>query len=245
MENNLKIIIHISGASGSGKTFLGNQLKKQFKKKIIVKDLDDLRDEFIEIFYGKKEWKYINEKEYQNFINNFIYKNKKSIVFVGLSDNTAYGKNKNLYYDLQSQYNYYIKLDDTIILKQKCLRLLNDIQNDKTAMNDLIENNEHFIEMFSQAIKRECSLKDTIKINNKWKEDYEKQGYKIMTSEKIFQDVSKILAKDFNIIDIKCNFCKSPNIFGKCGDCLKIFYCEKKCQEKDFKEHQNYCEEKI
>jgi uridine kinase len=30
-----KIIIHISGASGSGKTFLGNQLKEQFGKKIL------------------------------------------------------------------------------------------------------------------------------------------------------------------------------------------------------------------
>ena len=57
-----KIIIHISGASGSGKTFLGNHLKEQFGKKIIVKDLDDLRDEFIKIFYGNKIWTYINEK---------------------------------------------------------------------------------------------------------------------------------------------------------------------------------------
>ena len=48
------LIIHISGASGSGKTTLGNKLKKHFKRKIIVKDLDDLRDEFIHQFYGKK-----------------------------------------------------------------------------------------------------------------------------------------------------------------------------------------------
>ena len=77
-----KIIIHISGASGSGKTFLGNQLKELFGKKIIVKDLDDLRDEFIKIFYGDKKWTYINEKEYQNFIDTFIDKQKKPLVFV-------------------------------------------------------------------------------------------------------------------------------------------------------------------
>jgi len=38
------MIIHISGVSGSGKTTLGNKLKKKLGKKIIVKDLDDLRD---------------------------------------------------------------------------------------------------------------------------------------------------------------------------------------------------------
>jgi len=47
----LKIIIHICGASGSGKTFLGNQLKEKFGKKIVVKDLDELRDEHIKKTY--------------------------------------------------------------------------------------------------------------------------------------------------------------------------------------------------
>lgn len=41
------LIIHISGALGSGKTTLGDKLKEQFKSKIVVKDLDNLRDEFI------------------------------------------------------------------------------------------------------------------------------------------------------------------------------------------------------
>jgi len=188
-----KIIIHISGASGSGKTFLGNQLKEQFGKKIIVKDLDDLRDEFIKIFYGDKKWTYINEKEYQNCIDTFINKQKKPIVFVGLNDNTVYGKNKNLYYDLHSHYNYYIDIDDMIIVKQKCLRYFEDIQHDKYAMNDLVNNNEYFLKQVSKAIKRECSAKKTIKMNNKWKKDYLKQGYKLMTRENILKNVSKIL----------------------------------------------------
>jgi hypothetical protein len=194
-----KNIIHISGASGSGKTFLGNQLKELFGKKIIVKDLDDLRDEFIKIFYGDKKWTYINEKEYQNFIDTFIDKQKKPLVFVGLNDNTVYGKNKSLYYDLHSHYNYYIEIDDMIIVKQKCLRLLDDIQNDKMAMKDLVKNNQLFVKMFSQAIKRECSAKETIKMNNKWKKDYEKQGYKLMSRENIFKNVVKILNNHIKI----------------------------------------------
>ena len=186
-------IIHISGPSGSGKTFLGNQLKEKFGKKIIVKDLDDLRDEFIKIFYADKKWTYINQKEYQNFIDTFIDKQKKPLVFVGLNDNKLYGKNKSLYYDLHSHYNYYIEIDDMIIVKQKCLRLLDNIQNDKMAMKDLIKNNELFVKMFSQAVKRECSAKETIKMNNKWKKDYQKQGYKFMSRENIFKSVSTIL----------------------------------------------------
>ena len=47
--------------------------------------------------------------------------------------------------------------------------------------------------MFSQAVKRECSAKETIKMNNKWKKDYEKQGYKLMTRENILKNVLKIL----------------------------------------------------
>ena len=36
------------------------------KHKIVVKDLDNLRDEFIKVFYGNKSWTYIDENEYQN-----------------------------------------------------------------------------------------------------------------------------------------------------------------------------------
>ena len=75
------LIIHISGASGSGKTTLGNKLKEQFKSKIIVKDLDILRDEFIKEFYGNKKWTYIDENEYQSYIDSYINKQKKTNYF--------------------------------------------------------------------------------------------------------------------------------------------------------------------
>jgi adenylate kinase family enzyme len=189
------MIIHISGASGSGKTTLGNKLKEKFGNQIVVKDLDDLRDEFIKKFYGNKKWTYINVDQYQKYIDNYIGENKnKPIIFVGLNDNTVFGKNKELYYNLHSQYNYYIKIDDMIIVKQKCIRLLNDIQNDKMAMNDLVNNNEVFVKMFSNAIKRECSAKETIKMNNKWAKDYKNQGYKFINRENIFKQVSKLLS---------------------------------------------------
>ena len=189
------MIIHISGPSGAGKTVLGNKLKRKFGNKIVVKDLDDLRDEFIKKFYGNKKWKYINVQQYQKYIDNYIKKNKnKPIIFVGLNDNTIYGKNKELYYNLHSYHNYYIEINDMIIVKQKCIRLLNDIQNDKMAMNDIVNNNEIFVKKFTEAIQRECSAKETIKMNNKWAKDYKKQGYKFMNREKIFKIISKLLS---------------------------------------------------
>ena len=192
------LIIHISGASGSGKTTLGNKLKEQFKNKIVVKDLDNLRDQFIKSYYGKKGWTYIDQNEYQSYIDSYINKQKKPIIFVGLNDNTVYGKNKNLYYNVHSQYNYYIDIDDMIIVKQKCIRLLNDIQTDKMAMEDLVKNNEIFVKQFTKAIKIECSAKQTIKQNNKWKKDYEKQDYKFMSRENIYKSVVKVLNNKFS-----------------------------------------------
>jgi adenylate kinase family enzyme len=193
------LIIHISGASGSGKTTLGNKIKEQFKSKIVVKDLDNLRDEFIKEFYGNKKWTYIDENEYQSYIDSYINKQKKPIIFVGLNDNTIYGKNKNLYYNVHSQHNYYIEIDDMIIVKQKCMRLLNNIQTDNMAMEDLVKNNEKFVKKFTDAIKIECSEKQIIKQNNKLKKDYEKQGYKFMSRENIYKSVVKILNKPFDV----------------------------------------------
>ena len=124
---------------------------------------------------------------------------KKPIIFVGLNDNNnpkveRFIQNKiKKYYDLHSQFNYYIDIDDMIILKQKCLRTLDAILNDKMAMDDLVNNNKRFLEMIVKEIKKDCSAKETIKMNNKWKKDYEKQGYKLMSRENIFKNVSKIL----------------------------------------------------
>ena len=119
MEN---LIIHISGASGSGKTTLGNKLKEHFKSKIIVKDLDELLDEHFIDYFGKKSSHNIgdvNEKAYQKYIDDYINKQKKPIIFVGLNDNFVdfYPKRKNIYYNLHTTTNHpvYIDIDDNII----------------------------------------------------------------------------------------------------------------------------------
>ena len=197
------LIIHISGASGSGKTTLGNKLKEQFKSKIVVKDLDNLRDEFIKEFYGNKKWTYIDENEYQSYIDSYINKQKKPIIFVGLNNNTVYGKNKNLYYNVHSQHNYYIEIDDMIIVKQKCIRFLTDelkdmVTKNKAIIRDITEDNEKFVRLIKENIERECGTKETLKINKMWKKDYEKQGYRFMSRENIYKSVVKILNNKFS-----------------------------------------------
>jgi deoxyadenosine/deoxycytidine kinase len=190
------MIIHISGVSGSGKTFLGNEIKQKFKNKVIVKDLDNLRDQFIKFYYKDKSWTYINEKQYQKYINTYVTKcseKHKPIIFVGLNDNTVYGKNKKLYYNLHAQYKYFIDITDSLVIKQKCNRLLTDIQNDKAANNDLINNNKNFIKQFTKAVKRECNLSVTTKINQKWRMDYKKQGYVFLSRKGIYKRVSSLL----------------------------------------------------
>jgi hypothetical protein len=56
-----------------------------------------------------------------------------------------------------------------------------------------MNNNKFFIKQITKLIKNECSAKKTIKLNNKWKKDYEKQGYKFMSRENIYKSVIKIL----------------------------------------------------
>lgn len=193
-DKNNHLIIHICGPSGSGKTTLGDKLKNKFGDKIIVKDLDDLRDEHIKEAYDTSKGWSIDEVKYQKFIDDFVDKQKKPIIFVGLNDNHL--GVKKMYYNTRSQYNFYIDIDDKEILKQKCLRMLTkEVPNDEYAMKDLVENNNEFIKGMKFAVDGACNLKKMIKKNKKIKKDYEKQDYTFMTREDIFSRVSEIITK--------------------------------------------------
>ena len=155
-----KVIIHISGASGSGKTTLGIKLTEQFKNKIVLKDIDNLKRDFIQKYYGDNKFDIIDKLEYQKYIDNFVKKHSfKPLIFVGL--------NNIPHYDMPT-YNYFIDFDDY-------------------NMKMLVNNNKQYIKNLSIDIDYECNLK------NKWKEYYMKQGYKFMSRENIFKNVSKIL----------------------------------------------------
>ena len=86
-------------------------------------------------------------------------------------------------------------------MKQKCIRFITDdlpSHLDNQVINDIVNNNDFFIKQITKLIKKECSSKQTIKQNNKWRKDYEKQGYKFMSRENIYNSVVKILTNKFS-----------------------------------------------
>ena len=104
---------------------------------------------------------------------------------------------KNHYYNLYTDYKFYIELDDKTIIKQKCIRFLKhlvNIENDKEDINDLINNNKKFLKIITNTIKDECDLKKIIKMNNKWNKDYKNQDYTFMSRLDIYKQVTKLLS---------------------------------------------------
>ncbi len=195
---NKKIIIHISGPSGSGKTTLGNKLRVKFGQKIIVKDIDDLRLKFVNKFYdgydkfykNKLKW---NANAYQKYIDDFINKQTKPIVFVGLNHMPWW--NKDLYYNMHADYKFYIKLDSDTIFKQRCERLIDDIfvkQKSLTIKNIMKDKTKH-IKKIHDALNGECDYDETKNMNKIWDNAFAKQGYKFLSRENIFNEVQKIL----------------------------------------------------
>lgn len=188
------MIIHISGPSGAGKTTIGKKLKAYYKNKIIVKDLDDLRKEFIKEYYGNKEWSIINKSAYQKFIYSFISHCSKPLIFVGLNNMPFW--HKNVYYDLRADHKFYIHLANDIVLKQKCLRFFTKMANigkDKNAMHHLTTNNKNFLKIVSHSIQTECDETFVNRFNNKWNLDYKKQKYNFMSRDDIYKEVIRIL----------------------------------------------------
>ena len=193
------IVIHISGPSGAGKTTLGNKLIYKFGDKIVVKDIDDLRFDFVKKEYGGfADFKFNkgdnwNAAKYQKYIDNFIKKQKKPIVFVGLNHMPWW--NKILYYDMHPDHKFYIKLNTDIIFKQKCGRFIEQvfIKNKEQMLNDIIKDEKSTIKNISAGFKNECSYLQVKSMNKVWNLDYKSQGYTYLTREKIFDSVCTIL----------------------------------------------------
>ena len=187
-------IIHISGPSGAGKTTLGTKLKYKYDGKIVVKDIDDLRFDFIKKEYPKFKIDKWNAEKYQKYIDDFIKKNnKKPIVFVGLNHMPWW--NKRLYYNMHPNHKFYIKLNTDIIFKQKCSRFIQDefVKNKEQMLKDIVKDEKSTIKNISNAYKNECSYEKTRIMNEIWNKDYKLQGYKILTREQIFENVCDIL----------------------------------------------------
>jgi len=196
---NSNTIIHISGPSGAGKTTLGNKLKYKFDDKIVVMDLDILRYDFVKKEYGGfSKFKFnkndkFDKNKYQKWIDDYINKQTKPIVFVGLNHMPWW--HKDFYYNMHAKYNFYIKIDTDTVFKQKCNRFIEQtfIENKDRMFNNIKKNENDTIKFVSNVYKHECSYNEVKKLNEMWNRDYKKQKYVFMSREKIYGRVCDIL----------------------------------------------------
>ena len=208
-ENTLPTIIHISGPSGAGKTTLGNKLQDKFGKNIVVKDFDDIRDEYINkhIDIYKQlpvDWS-VDYNKMQEYLDEYITQNNhKPLIIVGLNDNVlGDSKSRFLYFKIPAIYKFFIDIDDKIVLQQKCTRFITtqlpkQLVDYPNVMQDITQNNKRFLKLTCQGIKADCSEKKMLKDNKRWRKDYKKQGYKFMSRDDIFKQVCDILTDNIS-----------------------------------------------
>lgn len=194
-----RIVVHVAGASGAGKTTLGKRLKRRFGTKIVVKDLDDLRTEYIAKKYKTARWSWadFDAKGYQVFLDQYIAKIRKPLVLVGL--NHIFFHDKKLYYNVHATHRFYIDIPDMQVVKQKCLRYITDELQDVVKMenvvDDITNNNKKFVKLINEGLVRECGVKQTTKLNAMWKRGYGKQNYTFLSHARIFDRVAALLQR--------------------------------------------------
>ena len=174
-------IFHISGNQGSGKTTLGNKLKKILGNKVIIKDFDELYNEF----KNKKK------RSYQKYIYDFIKSHRnKNIIFTGLDADICLGSGEsNNYYDMKADYKYYIDIDENIILKQKFLRQVDKLYERKDWFIDTFLENKKNEKFIQEKILRFVDILSWRKQMNECNKKKRKRGYKFMNREDIYNDV--------------------------------------------------------
>lgn len=168
-SNNL--IIHVTGAQGSGKTTLGSNLKSEFGSKIHVIDLDDLHGEF-------NSQSVITD--YQNYIDKYILDHSdKPLIIVGLDAEKCLGEGKsNNIYDMHTSNLIYIKIDQDTHLRDWFYRQTSKLCDRKEQLYDNWKKNKddgqkklfRLIDLnFREANNLEC---DKL---------YKERGYKFMS----------------------------------------------------------------
>jgi hypothetical protein len=195
---------NIGGAGGAGTGFLGGRevgsgFGVGIKKRLAAgQGLGQaVSGGFGKFKFNKKD--NFNKHKYQKWIDDFIKRQNKPIVFVGLNNMPWW--HKNLYYEMHADYKFYIKIDPDTVFKQKCSRFIEQIFIDgKDRMfYDIKKNEEHTIDLVTKMYKQECSYKEVKKLNEKWNVDYKKQKYIFLPKEKIYSSVCEILE---SIIDL-------------------------------------------
>ncbi len=151
------MIIHITGVSGSGKTSLGNKLRRTAKNTVVI-DTDDIDDKnATDIIENKKYNSYFCEKKMNKFFDlrakmNYSDVKKiikqcedsnKTLIFIGLS---FYGKADPINY---ADYKYYIDIEPEENFRYVTSRNIDDVCKECKNLKSLMkkETNPYKIQM--------------------------------------------------------------------------------------------------
>ena len=191
-------IFHISGSSGSGKTTLGNKLYKRNLKNIVVYDVDDLHlnpqtrpkywselSKTKTILEAKKIWKKLIHKTIQDIIK----ENKGiNIIFVGLIQQSLGNKYSPNNYEIKNaDYKFFIDVPISKLIERYYTRLCYYEKKGTKKQNEIYWKN---VGLNKQYI---LGSNDIITINNKNIIYAKKNNYKILSSDKIYKEISKVM----------------------------------------------------
>jgi len=167
---------------------MGRQIKRRYRGAVFVKDVDELREEFIKQKYGAARVEQFDAGAYQAFIDAYVAAHRaRPRVFGGL--NTMPWWHPRLYYDLHATHKYYIDVAAATLVERTCVRLLRRLASSRRDLEFLVEHNAAWIANVQRAIADECSLKATSQRAARFAASARRRGYKIMQFAKIFDRV--------------------------------------------------------
>ena len=189
------VVIHICGAPASGKTTLGNELRKN--KKIVVKDLDDVLAQYLRQIKRNK----FTVDGYQKYLDGIIGSpSKKPVVLVGI--NGDMGRSSTTY-RLNADHKFFIDLDVKENAKRRFVRdYKNDVEhffmwqyngkpNTLQIYNEWTKNENQSTHRLQEVIK-DMSPAGLEKDTMRWRARYKKLGYVLKSKEKILDAVKRL-----------------------------------------------------
>jgi adenylate kinase family enzyme len=215
-----KTIYHIIGASGAGKTTLGEKLSKL--ENTIVIDVDDIEDEHKIKFYENEEnyKKILNLRRHKNEdgtynlekidkewfeIENEITEGKKSDLQKILNDNS----DKHIILvghtmDPPTEYiikGYSIDIDADTLYKQLNLRTLKSICKNREKITKLLKNDDIPMEIKDQLLNYKYKIrvpfqKHTYNVLNALPKRIKianNKGYKILNRDEIYEEIKSLI----------------------------------------------------
>lgn len=199
--------MHLGGAPGCGKTYIGKQIKSKYNNLKVI-DTDMLKDKFIEkpieenmklmeqltnfSATGKKtkkqkelEKKY--EENYKNYVvNKFkkLHKQKQKYLLVG-----HFFMFDDYMINVDSKHKIYMDIDKDTLFKRRNSRLVKDIVKNKNYFIELVNEGEEFWNY--NYLWKFTGMKELGKELVKSKSYYNKYKFKNLVAEEIFKLVDK------------------------------------------------------